>query len=117
MYRALSLDLTEDLPLNLFDPLLTLVLLARDDLLDQLRVLLLLRHHRVVDNLLLLVQLLFEDLSARTVSRRLQILFRLLLVLCRGLRLVGLDLLTKVGMEEVWLLDLRKVGEQLLLLK
>ncbi len=117
MYRALSLDLTEDLPLNLFDPLLTLVFLACDNLLDQLRILLLLRHHGVVDDLLLLVQLLLEDLSARTVSRCLQILLRLLLILSRGLRLVGLDLLAKVGVEEVRLLDLRKVGEQLLLLK
>lgn len=90
----------------MFDPLLTLVFLARDDLLDQLRIFLLLRHHRIIDDLLLMMKFLLENLRSRTVRRGLEILLGLLGLL---LRLVRLNLIVEVRVE-VGLLDLREIG-------
>ena len=74
MYHTFIFDLSHDSLLDLFELLLTLVLLAGDDLFDKLGVLLLLGHHCIVDYLLLLLKLLLENLCAGTVSSRLQIL-------------------------------------------
>ena len=117
MYGALFLDLTEYLLLDPLDSLLTFVFLARDHLFDESSILLLLRHHRIVDYLLLLLQLLLQYLCPRSVGRSLQVLFglmRCLLSLTR-LLLIGLNLVVEIRVKLVWLLDLSKVGHQLLL--
>jgi hypothetical protein len=102
MYWTLILDLCKHLLFHLFDPLLTLVLLTSDHFLNKLRILLLLSHLSIMNNLLLLLKLLFQYLGSRTVSSRLEILLRLLRLL---LLLIGLYLVVEVWVQ-VGLLDL-----------
>ena len=114
MYHTFIFDLSHDSLLDLFELLLTLVLLAGDDLFDQLGVLLLLGHHCVVDYLLLLLKLLLENLCAGTVSSRLQILLLELLVSLRFLILIYWVRFLEVrkylllfGLVKLWFLVLR----------
>ena len=68
MKRTLR-KLTEYLLFDLLYLLLALVLLRPEDLLDYFGILLLLSHHRVVDDFLLLGELLFQYLGPRPVCR------------------------------------------------
>jgi hypothetical protein len=112
MYWTLFLDLCKHLLFHLFDPLLTLILLASDHFLNELRILLLFSHLSIMNNLLLLLKLFFQYLGSRSVSSCLEILLRLLRLL---LLLIGLYLIVEVGVQ-VGLLDLGEVTHELLLL-
>ena len=81
MYGTLFLNLCQHLLFYLFDFLFTLVFLAGDYFLNKLRILLLLSHLGIVDYLLLLLKLLFQNLGSRSVCSRLQILLRFLWLL------------------------------------
>lgn len=104
--------------LDLLHPLFLLVLPRGEHLLDQLRILLLLSHHRVVEQLLLLSQFLFQNLGA---CRSLLIFtalspLSLIIVLLTFVFFIVPLLGPCRGSEGVALVDLSIVVENLLLL-